>query len=99
MRPAVRIIFAPLFKREKKLREAGGYLHGYTMQPGRTIYLDPRSSSLLETLVHELVHVSHPSWSEAAVQEETERRMKRMTWKTKARLYQLLGSAKLEGEE
>jgi hypothetical protein len=98
VRPAVRIVFAPILERDRAARQAGLYVHGYTVQPGRTIVIDPRGSTVLETLVHELVHVEHPSWSEASVQEETERRMKRMTWKQKAKLYQLLGTAKLEGE-
>lgn len=97
MRPAIRIIFAPLFLRDKVVREAGSFLHG-TAQ-GRTIWLDPRSSSLLETMVHELTHVAHPSWDEKAVQEHTLKRMKKMGWKAKAHLLKLLGGAIIEGEE
>lgn len=97
MRPAVRIIFAPTFHRDKELRRKGLFLHGYTQN--RTIVLDPRSSTLLETLVHEMVHMEHPSWAESVVIEETRRRMGKLTWKQRGRLYQMLGSAKLEGEE
>lgn len=97
MRPAVRIIFAPLFLRDKVVREAGAFLHGNAR--GRTIWIDPRSSSLLETMVHELTHVDHPSWSEEGVEAHTQKRMKKMSWKEKARLLKLLGSAIIEGEE
>ena len=97
MRPAIRIIFAPLFLRDKKVRESGGYLHGTA--EGRTIRLDPRSSMLLDTLVHELTHCNHPNWSEADVRAYTKKRMGKMGWKEKARLLKLLGSAIIEGED
>jgi len=97
VKPAIRIIFAPLFLRDKTVREAGSYLHGNAR--GRTIWLDPRSGSLLDTMVHELVHVSHPSWSEKEVEAHTKKRMKKMGWKEKAHLLKLLGSAIIEGEE
>jgi hypothetical protein len=97
MRPAIRIIFAPLFLREKKIREAGGFIHGRAQN--RTIELDPRSSSILDTLVHELTHIDHPSWSEAEVRAHTKKRMTKMGWKEKARLLKLLGSAIIEGED
>jgi hypothetical protein len=104
MKPAIRIFFAPLFKRPKSFqaggRHEGLYLHGEaTVAPGRTIRLDPRSSMLLPTLVHEMTHVRHPSWNEKQVDEHTSRRMKKMSWKEKARLLQLLGRANIEGEE
>lgn len=98
MKPAVRIILAPIFKRDKAVREAGHFLHGKA--EGRVITIDPRGAeTVLDTLVHELTHVRNPSWSEQAVREYTSRRMKKMGWKEKARLLQLLGSAKIEGEE
>jgi len=96
MRPAVRIIFAPIMSRSKVDREAGRYLHG-TAQ-ARTITLDPRGSEVAKTLLHELLHVWNPGWSEAAVVSETKVRWARMTWKEKAALYRLLGAATLEGE-
>lgn len=97
MRPAVKIIFAPLFLRNKKVREGGGYVHGEAKN--RTIWLDPRSSEIGKTLLHELIHVRHPSWSEAAVITETHKRWMKMSWKEKARLLKLLGAAMLEGED
>lgn len=97
MKPAVRIIFAPIFKRDKAVREAGDFLHG-TAQ-GRTITIDPRGSSILDTLVHELCHIRHPDWTEQMVRDHTKIRMGKMGWKEKARLLQLLGNARIEGEE
>jgi hypothetical protein len=99
MRPAVRIIFAPIFSRYRESRRSGTYIHGYTNQPGtRTIYLDPRSSMLGETLLHELIHVRHPSWTEKEVEAETRRRWARMTWKARAKHWRILAAAQLEGE-
>lgn len=97
MKPAIRIILAPIFKRDKEVRERGYFLHGTAS--GRTITLDPRGSSLLETMVHEIAHCNHPDWSEQAVQEYTKRRLKKMSWKEKARMLKLLGNAIIEGEE
>lgn len=97
MKPAIRIIFAPLFSRDKKVRESGGFLHGQAF--GRTIKLDPRSSLILDTLFHEITHVRHPDWTEKMVQDYTKVRMKKMGWREKANYLKLLGSAILEGEE
>ena len=97
IRPAIRIIFAPIFSREKKIRDAGGYVHGDA--EGRTIRLDPRSSQVLDTLVHEMTHVRHPDWSEDMVRSYTRLRMKKMGWREKAHLLRLLGNAHVEGEE
>jgi hypothetical protein len=90
---AIRVIFAPLFLRGKK---TGLYTHGETRD--RTIWLDPRSSEIVKTMVHELLHLKHPSWSEEAVVTETVRRLKKMGWKEKARLLQLVGKGTIEGE-
>lgn len=96
-KPAIRIIFAPLFLRDKKEREAGNYVHGEAL--GRTVKIDPRSSSILETLFHEITHVNHPDWSETAVREYTRKRVRKMSWKERANLLKLLGGAIIEGEE
>ena len=96
MRPAVKIVFAPLFYRNKKEREEGKVTHGEALR--RTVKLDPRSSDIGKTLLHELLHVRNPSWSEQAVVTETNRKWKKMSWKEKARMLRLLGSATLEGE-
>ena len=96
-RPAIRIIFAPLFLRDKAVRESGGYLHGTSN--GRTVRIDPRSSMLLDTLVHEITHCNHPDWTEQMVRDYVKIRMKKMGWKEKAHLLKLLGNATLEGEQ
>jgi len=93
---AVKVIFAPLFGRYKTERDRGRFVHGEAT--GRTIWLDPRSSEIVKTAVHELLHLEHPSWSEAAVVTETARRFKRMGWKEKARLLQMIGRGTIEGE-
>jgi hypothetical protein len=95
MRPAFRLIFAPLNNRDKALREKGFVLDGSTL--GRTIRLDPRSPNILDTLVHEMAHMDHPSWPEEEVRTYTKKRMKKMGWPEKARLLKLLGFAELEG--
>ena len=97
MKPAIRIIFAPIMNRDKKVREGGGRVHG-TAQ-ARTITLDPRGSEIGKTLLHELLHVRHPDWSEATILAETKSRWTKMSWKEKAHTYKLLGAAHLEGEE
>lgn len=96
MRPALRIIFAPLNNRHKEEREKGLVVDGKTT--GRTIWLDPRSSNVGETLLHEMIHVRKPSLSEKEVIAETEKRWRKMGWKEKAKLLSLLGHAKIEGE-
>jgi hypothetical protein len=97
MRPAVRIIFAPIMSRTKGDRVRGLFVHGTAQN--RTITLDPRSSEIGKTLLHEMIHLRHPDWSEEAVVSETRLRWGKMSWKEKARLLRLLGSAHLEGEE
>ena len=97
MNPAIRIVFAPLFSKSKTISKAGGYIHGET--EGRTIWIDPRSSQLLDTMVHEMTHVNHPDWSEELVRGYTAARMKKMGWKEKAGLLRLLGRAKIKGED
>jgi hypothetical protein len=97
VRPAVRIIFAPIMSRSRKDRERGLFVHGTAQN--RTITIDPRSSEIGKTLLHEMLHVRHPDWSEEAIVSETRLRWGKMSWKEKARLLRLLGSARLEGED
>jgi hypothetical protein len=94
MRPALRIIFAPLALRRPcdPVRPTQGEARG------RTIKLDPRLADVGKTLYHEWLHVRHPSWPESRIRAAEELGWQRMTWKQKAKLYQMLGSAKLEGE-
>ena len=97
MRPAVRIIFAPIMSRTKADRDRGVFVHGTAHN--RTITIDPRSSEIGKTLLHEMIHIRHPDWSEEAVVSETRLRWGKMSWKEKARLLRLLGTARLEGGE
>ena len=97
MKPAVRIYFAPLLHRVKHIRDRGAMIVGESAQ--RTIWIDPRDKSIGRTLLHELIHRNHPSWTEQRVIYEERKRWAKMTWKAKARLLQLFGSAKIEGEE
>lgn len=48
-----------------------------------------------QTILHELLHVWHPSWSEARVTKEERKRWKRMSWEQKAAIYKILGAAKI----
>lgn len=101
-RPAVRIVFAPIVFRGRKQRqnfEKCMRLHGLADKAKRTILLDPRLSDVAMTLYHELTHIRHPSWTEDQVEAHEQMRWLRMSWREKARLYQMLGSARLEGEE
>ena len=97
-KPAIRIVLAPIFKRDKAIREAGAFLHGMAL--GRTITLDPRAAeTLLDTMVHEIAHCNHPDWSEQMIRDYTKKRMSKMSWKEKAHMLKLLGNAIIEGEE
>ncbi len=96
MRPAIKIIFAPLNNRSKEHREKGMVVEGEAL--GRTIWLDPRSSDIGITLLHEMIHIQKPSYTEKEVVQETKKRWTKMSWKEKARLLKLLGHAELEGE-
>ncbi len=104
LRPAVRIIFAPIALRNRSGKARGGHtpldpiVHGETVRGFRTIHLDPRLSEVGKTLLHELTHVRHPDWSEEQVTAYEEIRWSRMGWREKAHLYQLLGRARLEGD-
>lgn len=95
MRPAVRIIFGCFRQQRGKAIVEGAIMQG---QP-RTVYLDPRSSNLGRVFVHEMIHIKHPSWCERAVITETKKVWDKMSWKEKARIYQLFGTAKIENED
>ena len=93
-KPALRIVLKPL-QREPEARKARRL---YGLSSGRTIWIDPRYSNVIYTLLHELIHVERPSWSETQVKRETTRRWKKLGWREKAELYRMLGRARL-GEE
>ncbi len=81
--PTIRLFFVPCMKSSSK-----EFLDGYTEQPGgRTICIDPRARmNMVRLLIHEVLHVQHPSWSERRVVLETRKRYNKMTWKGQAEL-------------
>ena len=67
---------------ECSLRDPKWQLDGF--QEGESIYIDPRTS-ILETLVHELIHRRHPRLGERTVTREARRLIGRMAEQDKAR--------------
>ena len=96
MKPAIRIIFAPLYKRNPLEYRRGRLVVGYAQN--RTIRLDPREPNILKYLVHEMQHVKHPDWTERMVEDYVKLWLKKTSWKKKAAYLKLLGSAQIEGE-
>ena len=96
LKPAVRIVLAPL-----AFRDPGepALLVGEADKGARTVYIDPRCADPAKTLFHELTHVRHPGWSEAKVEAWENERWGRMSWMQKARYLQLFGSAIIKGRE
>ena len=85
----IRLFYYPL----KKLSALG------TAQQG-TVVLDPEGRSpLARTLLHELIHVRRPLFSEARVIREERRLWKKSTWREKAELYRMLGRGRAVGSE
>lgn len=81
--PTIRLFLVPLINSCKK-----EYLNAYSEQPGgRTIFLDPRTKfNMVRLLIHEVLHVQHPSWSEHKTETETTKKYKAMGWKARATL-------------
>jgi hypothetical protein len=69
------------------------------MQQGRTVWVDPRDDAAPKTLLHELIHLENPAWSETQVRRETTREWRRMSWREHAALLRLFGRAKVGGED
>lgn len=67
---------------ECSLRDPKWQLDGF--QEGECIYIDPRTS-ILETLVHELIHRRHPRLGERTVTTAARRLLGRMSEADKAR--------------
>lgn len=88
VKPAIRIILAPL-----RRHNARG------MQQGRIVWVDARCPWPHHTLLHELIHLDNPSWSETRVERETARRWKRMSWRQRSELLRLFGRARIGGDE
>ncbi len=85
----MRLVFKPMMHTEKCV---GAVV-------GNTILLDPRHSPLARTLLHELIHVDHPDWSEWKVLREERRLWKILTWREKALLYKQLGRGVMLNDE
>jgi hypothetical protein len=98
MRPAVRVVFAPIARRGRPRGDEALDAPTQGDSCGRTIRLDPRLPNVGRTLLHELLHVWHPGWTEDQVMAAEEYKWTHMTWRKKAALYRMLGNAKLEGE-
>lgn len=63
---------------------------------GRDISIDPTGREPARYLLHELIHVRHPEWSETRVRREEAREWRALTWRQKAMLYQRLGRARID---
>lgn len=63
---------------ETSLREDGYVLDGLCDHGNQTVYIDP-APSIVETLIHELIHRRWPSWSETRVRIESQRLLGDMT--------------------
>lgn len=94
--PIHRLLFKPTLSwRWGKLDGPRRGAYGVCDKKARVIEIDPRSPHPARVLLHELIHLAHPSWSEKHVWREEARRWKRMGWRDKARLYQALGKGLL----
>src|SRR5512143_29408 len=71
----------------------------HAMQQSRTIWVDPRGRHPHLYLLHELIHLSNPAWSETQVRRETAREWRRMTWREKAALLRMFGRARIGEDE
>lgn len=85
-RPALRIIFAPLKRHNAR---------GMSAPSDRTLWVDPRLPWPAHTLLHEMIHIENPSWSETRVRKETARRWRLASWRQKAEWLKLLGHAEV----
>ena len=73
----------------KRMRRALGWVRG----GGHRIHIDlRRQHNPLHTLLHEVLHVRYPEWSEAHVRRETARRWRRLKDRDLVRLARLLGT-------
>jgi hypothetical protein len=91
--PIHRLNFAPSLGFRGKQHTKG--LYGYCDKRERVIGVDPRSAYPARVLLHELLHLRNPSWSESKVYKETNRLWAQLTWKEKGRLYQALGKGRV----
>ncbi len=89
-RPAVRIIFKPLLRSNAR---------GQCVPAARTLWIDPRCPWPAHTLLHELIHIEQPGWSETAVIKETAKRWRKSSWQQKAKWLKLLAHGRIGDEE
>ncbi len=87
--PIHRLVFRPIKAARPRGKWDGAFGKCYSRR--RLIVLDSRGPHLARTLLHELLHLSYPGWSERRVRIEERARWKKLTWKDKARLYQAIG--------
>lgn len=68
---------------------------------GINIWFDPRSrANLCRTIVHEILHVEHPTWTESKVRRETKKILDKMTWIEQAKLLRkVVTRAKIKDKE
>ncbi len=99
MKPAIRIILAPVALRGRDPNDPLKHAPTRGECRGRIIKIDPRAPLPAKTLLHEWIHATHPSWPEERVVATEEIRWSRMSWREKARLLKLLGTASIEGED
>jgi hypothetical protein len=59
------------------------------------IVIDPRKGSPVRTLLHEMIHVARPMYSEWKTQQEERRLWGLTTWQQKGELHRLLGRGKV----
>lgn len=98
MKPAVRIVLAPIARRGARRSDPAFEAPLQGQAVGRVITIDPRVPLPHKVLLHELTHVRHPDWDEDRVRAYEELRWTRMSWRRKAELLRLLATAQIEGE-
>lgn len=79
---------------ECSLRDTQFHLDG--LQDGENVYIDPRCS-VLETVVHELLHRRKPRLGERTVTKEAKRLISRMDEPTKAKWWRAYNRIKRKG--
>ncbi len=71
---------------EGDLRDPHFHLDGYFDGGSQRVYVNPRPS-VVETVIHELIHRRWPTWSEARVDKEAKRLVATMSPKQVATFY------------
>lgn len=79
---------------ECSLRDKNFHLDG--LQQGEHVYIDPRSS-ILETVIHELLHRRKPRWGERQVRLVSRRLLAQMDEATKKKWWRAYNRIKRKG--